>query len=286
MIKNKKVIFQKVLCYIALVLLASLIIFPFYIVLVTSFKTWKEAASVPFTFIPKEGFTLTGYVNVFTYKSGMDTMSTVVRGFINTIITTVPPTLVGLFASALSAFAFAKMRFRMKKLFFSILIGTMMIPGTVLIAPHYMLYNLISWVDTFLPLIIPGLFGSATCVFFMRQFFFAIPDSLIEAARIDGMGWGGCFIKIVLPLAVPAFLAQGIIGFIGGYNAYLGPLIYLQSNELYTLQIALNFFQSTITYDWPTVMAGAIISLVPLLLIYVFCQRFFIEGIATTGMKL
>jgi multiple sugar transport system permease protein len=132
---------------------------------------------------------------------------------------------------------------------------------------------------------IPGMFGAAACVFFMRQFFAGIPDSLIEAAKLDGLGFIGIFFQIMVPLSVPALLAQGLLGFIGGYNDYFGPLIYLQSNELYSLQIALSVFANVYGDEQNVVMAGTIIALIPTLIIYFIAQDFFIEGIATSGIK-
>ena len=209
-----------------------------------------------------------------------------IRGFMNTLMIVLPPTILGLFCSAMSAYAFAKLRFKGKNVLFSALLMTMMIPGTIMLTPSYLIYNLLGWVDTPLPLMIPGMFGAATCVFFMRQFYAGIPTSLIEAAKLDGMGYFKIFWKIMVPLSVPALLAQGILGFIGGYNDYFGPYLYLQSPQWYTLQIALNSFQGTYSRNIPAMMAGALIALIPTLVIYIVAQKYFIEGIATSGMKL
>ena len=132
---------------------------------------------------------------------------------------------------------------------------------------------------------IPGMFGAAACVFFMRQFFSGIPDSIIEAAKLDGVGFIGIFFKIMVPLSVPALLAQGLLGFIGGYNDYFGPLIYLQSSDLYNLQVALKVFASTYADEPNVVMAGTVAALVPTLIIYFVAQDYFIEGIAASGIK-
>lgn len=279
-------IVAKALIYLALAVFALWVLIPFYIVLITSFKSRIEAQNPEFTLWPQEGFHLDGYIKVLWYDSGGSGMSTVVRGFINTLWIVIPPTLVGLLTSSLSAYAFAKLNFRAKKFLFAVLLGTMMIPGTIMLTPSYLLYDLIWWTNSPLPLMIPGMFGAAACVFFMRQFYTGIPTDLIEAAKLDGMGYISIFFKIMVPLSLPALLAQGILGFIGGYNDYFGPYLYLTDPELYTLQIALKSFQGTYATDWPTVMAGAIIALVPTLVIYVCAQKYFIQGIATAGMKL
>lgn len=276
----------KVLIYVALILFALWILVPFSIVLVTSFKTWQEASDLEFSFFPKE-WTLQGYKEVFTYTGGsMEGLPIVLRGFINTLIIVIPPTVLGLFFSAMSAYAFAKLRFKGKNVLFSLLLITMMIPSTIMLTPSYLIYDMIGWVDTPLPLMIPGAFGAATCVFFMRQFYAGIPTELIEAAKLDGMGYFKIFWKIMVPLSVPALLAQGLLGFIGGYNDYFGPYLYLQSDEWTTLQLALASFRGSYSSNVPTIMAGAVIALVPTLILYIVAQKYFIEGIATSGMKL
>lgn len=275
----------KVFIYVVLILFALWIIVPFSIVITTSFKTQAEANDANFTFWPNE-FTVDAYKEVFTYASGGDGMAVIIRGFINTFIIVIPPTLIGLFCSAMSAYAFAKLRFKGKNFLFSFLLLTMMIPGTIMLTPSYMVYSMLKWVDTPLPLMIPGMFGAATCVFFMRQFYSGIPTSLIEAAKLDGMGYFKIFWKIMVPLSVPALFAQGILGFIGGYNDYFGPYLYLRDPDWYTLQIALNSFQGTYSRNYPAMMAGSVIALVPTLVIYIIAQKYFIEGIATSGMKL
>lgn len=284
--KTKRIV-GKVLIYLALVIFAIWILAPFSIVIMTSFKTWQEATDPEFSFFPKE-FTFQGYKEVFTYtaSAGDFPMPIMLRGFINTLIIVIPPTILGLFCSAISAYAFAKLRFKGKNLLFGFLLLTMMIPGTIMLTPSYMIYDMIGWTDTPLPLMIPGMFGAATCVFFMRQFYSGIPTELIEAAKLDGMGYFKIFWKIMVPLSVPALFAQGLLGFIGGYNDYFGPYLYLQDPEWYTLQIALKSFQGSYSSNVPTIMAGSIVALIPTLVIYAVAQNYFIEGIATSGMKL
>jgi multiple sugar transport system permease protein len=280
-------VINKTVIYLVLGLFALWILMPFSIILSTSIKTWQEASSLGFSLLPREGYDFSGYAEVFTYHSSSDdALPSVVRGFINTLLYVIPPTVFGLLTSSLAAYAFAKLRFKRKRIMFSALIGTMMIPGTIMLTPTYMIYDMIRWVDTPFPLIIPGMFGAAACVFFMRQFFTGVPDALIEAAKLDGMGYFAIFFKIMVPLSVPALLAQGILGFIGGYNDYFGPYIYLQSPEMYTLQIALRSFSGTYTQKVNVIMAGTIMALIPTLVIYIAAQRYFIEGISTAGMKL
>lgn len=277
---------SKVAIYFVLVLFALWILVPFAIVISTSLKTWQEANDLGFSFIPKK-WDVSGYKEVFTYRSYSDqALPSVIQGFINTNLYVLPPTLLGLLTSSLSAYAIAKLRFRGKNFIFSTLLMTMMIPGTIMLTPSFLIYDKLGWVDTPLPLMIPGMFGAAACVFFMRQFFAGIPDSLLEAARLDGLGYIGIFFRIVVPLSMPALIAQGILGYIGGYNDYFGPLIYLQSPEIQTLQIALRNFSGTYSARQNVSMAGAVVALLPTLIIYIAGQKYFIEGIATSGMKL
>lgn len=272
--------------YAVLILAALLILGPLYIVVIISFMDKSQAMSPTFALWP-ENFNLHGYIEVFTYTSGGgDEIPTVIRGFLNTMLTVVPPTLIGTLFSALSAFAFSKLKFWGRDFMFSMLLATMMIPGTISLIPAYIIYDKIGWVDTYLPLVVPGLFGSASVVFFLRQFYYSIPDDLLEAGRVDGISNIGAFFRIMLPLSVPALITQFVLSFVAGYNDYLGPLLYLFSPEKYTLQIALSFFKGTYATDYAIVMAGAVVTLIPTTVIYIIGQKFFLEGIATSGMKL
>lgn len=282
---SPKRIIAKVITYLILSIFVLWIFVPFYIIIISSVKSDLESMSPIFTWWPKQGFSFEAYKRVFTFESSSPN---VLNGFLNTLWVVLPPTIIGLLASSLSAYAFAKLRFKCKNLLFSILIMTMMIPGVITLAPTYVVYDMIYWVGTPLPLMIPGMFGAAACVFFMRQFFFSIPTELIESAKLDGMGYLKIFFRIMVPLAMPALIAQGVLGFLGGYNDYFGPLLYLLNKpELYTLQIALARFGSRwASRSRSTLLAGAVVALIPTLVLYVAAQRYFIEGIATSGMKL
>ncbi len=274
--------------YIILFVLAIGIIVPFYVILISSFKPGNESQQIPFTWWPTSGFLdFSGYAEVlFSDKTGGGgSMSSIVRGLINTLIIVVPSTIVGLLISALSAYAFAKMKFKGKNILFYMLIATLMIPGIVMLSPAYMIYDAIGLTDTFFPLMVPGMFGSAICMLFLKQFFTTIPNDLLDAAKLDGLGHFKIFWRIIIPLSAPALIAQGILGFVGGYNDYFGPLIYLQTPDNYTLQIALSMFQGTYTSDYQVIMAGAVLSLIPTVVIFIFCQKYFISGITMSGMK-
>ena len=283
-----KTILGKIFVYIGLIVYAIWILAPMLIIFFTSFKTWQETQTVEFKLFPEGKWVFTGYKDVILWNiESLDGgIPTLVRGLLNTLMHVIPPTIIGLFVSALAAFAFAKLNYKGKNGLFGILLMTMLIPGTIMTAPTYIIYDKLDWINTPLPLMIPGMFGAAACVFFMKQFYSGIPTDLIEAAKLDGLGYFSIFWRIMVPLSVPALFAQGILGFIGGYNDYFGPLIYLHENDRITLQLALRSFS---TFEWnniPAVMAGAISAMIPTIIIYLVAQKYFVEGIATSGMKL
>lgn len=280
--RRRKELLRKTIIYAGLILFSLFVLFPFAIMLISSFKH-KEETIGSFTWWPEMGFTLDGYKNAFEKVASS---TSIVEGFFNTLWIIIPPTIIGLLVSTLAAYAFAKMRFRGKKVMFGLLIATMMVSGIAMLVPSYIIWDYLGvTVDApFVPLMIPGMFGAAACVFFMRQAIFAIPDSVIEASRIDGIGPFGCFVKIVLPLVKPALLSQGVLGFVAGYNDYFGPLIYLKS-DYQTLQIAVSVFSDRYSGDWPSILAANVVAIIPTVLIYIFVQKYFIEGITAGGEK-
>jgi len=280
--RRQKELLRKTIIYAGLILFSLFVLFPFAIMLISSLKH-KEETIGSFTWWPKMGFTLDGYKNAFEKVASS---TSIVEGFFNTLWIIIPPTIIGLLVSTLAAYAFAKLRFRGKKVMFGLLIATMMVPGIATLVPSYIIWDYLGvTVDApFVPLMIPGMFGAAACVFFMRQAIFAIPDSVIEASRIDGIGPFGCFLKIVLPLVKPALLSQGVLGFVAGYNDYFGPLIYLKS-DYQTLQIAVSVFSDRYSGDWPSILAANVVAIIPTVLIYIFVQKYFIEGITAGGEK-
>ena len=273
-----------VICFILLLFYALAILIPFYIMLITALKTTKESMNPQFTWWPQQGFSLEGFRRVLVddMAGGGGKGSTILRGFGNTMLIIIPRVAVWVFMSALAAFAYAKMRFKAKKVLYGILLSTMFVPGTVLMIPSFIMWDNLYLTDTFVP---PACFGGPACVFFLRQFFTGIPDELLEAGKIDGMGEFRLFLNIMLPLSMPAVIAQIVLGFVNGYNEYLAPLMYLQSPERYTLQLALRYYTSTYANDYQAIMSGAFVALVPTILLYIAAQKFFIEGIAMSGLK-
>ena len=277
----------KIVKYFILALAALTILIPFYVIVITAFKASHAVAThIPFIWFPKfDELSFRAFGNLFTTYTISTGKSMVLTGIINTFLIVIPNTVVGMISSSVSAYAFAKLKFKGKNLMFALLLFTMMLPGIVMLIPSYILFDALYLTDTYFPLMAPAMFGSAACVFFLRQFFSGIPDEVIDAAKLDGLSYPGIYWKIMLPLSLPAVFAQALLGFVAGYNDYLAPLIYLTSPEKYTLQIALQFFSGSTLKDLPTVMAGAVLALLPTTLIYVFAQKYFVEGIAITGLK-
>lgn len=280
-------VLSKGISYLYLIIYSLCIILPFYVLVKTSLTSEVELLStLKFSWFPKEGISGEAY-SVALFSDVFSTYGiNILQSFFNTMWQTLPTVIIGLFISGLSAFSFAKLNFPGKNILYVTLLATMMMPTAVLTMPSYIYYNALGWADTVLPIIIPGMFGGAMMVFFLRQFFTGIPNDLLEAAKIDGMGYMGMYMKIMLPLSKPAFMAQFIFAFVGGYNNYLGPLLYLNGKiALYPLQMALTLFRGIYADSEGVIGAFTVLALLPLLIVYIFTQRYYVEGIAATGIK-
>ena len=267
----------KILAYIILSIASLLVLIPFFVILSTSFKSITEAQTLPFYMIPKE-FSTDAYLSTLSDKR-------VWLGLRNTLIVVCPIMLIGVFVSSLAAYSFAKIRFKGKNILFSLILGSMMLPGVITMTPAYVIYDYIGWTDSWAPLMVPGLFGTASCIFFMRQFISKIPDEVIESAKVDGLGHFGTFLRIIFPLIIPAVSAQVILWFFAGYNDYFGPMLYLDTTNKFTLQLVLQNISSQADGNMPKVMATCVISLIPALLVYAFAQKSLLKGIALEGIK-
>ena len=206
---------------------------------------------------------------------------------INSAIVVIGSILGNLISCSMAAYAFARLQFTGKKLFFGIMLLTIMLPFHVVIVPQYILFSQIGWVNTFWPLIVPKLLATdAFFVFLMVQFIRGIPKELDEAARIDGAGHPRIFLQVILPLMVPALATTTIFTFIWTWNDFFGALIYLTDPDMFTVPVALRaFVDSQSATSWGSLFAMSIVSLLPVFLVFLFGQRFLIKGIATTGIK-
>lgn len=289
---KKKWTVGRVILFAGLIVYTLFLFFPIITILLTSFVPSNElATSKEFVWWP-ENFSLDAYTTIFQYDTYIDLtgMPGLVLGFINTMWITLIPLLVGLVVAGYSAYAFSKMDFPFKeKLFkFSVIIRSVPLGAFAVIS--YIFYSAIGWTGEsgYLPLLIPGLFGSIGTMFFLRLFFDGIPTSLIEAATLDGAGFFKCFHKVMFPLAKPAFIAQFIFGFVAGYNSYLAPMLYLQNQPRF---VTLQLYLSEIRSMFPNAgseniySAAAILGMLPLIIIYICLQKYFIEGVSAGSVK-
>ena len=289
--QNKLVTFG---IYFALIFFMLFTMIPFYVLIAQALTPYDEFNNVmSFIAIPMN-FSFTGFTHLFTYEGNIqakwllfENVHKIIIGYYNMFWQSIPRVIVGLFVSGLAGYAYCKMNFVGKKFMFAIQMSTMMIPLGTLTIPTLMFYEMLGWTGKVLPLIIPGLFGGTTTIFFLKQFFESIPTEIIEAARIDGLGEIGIYFKIMLPLSMPAFMSQFILSFIGAYNAYLGPLLYLGTQtHLYPLQLVLRNQLST---PWgmtePFTASYILFSLIPIVVIYLFGQKFFIGGLTSGAVK-
>ena len=292
MIVKKKLTFGRILMYAALLLYTVFLFFPIVTILLTSFVPSDElATSTEFIWWSKN-LNLDAYKTIFVYDSYIDLTGFpgLLLGLFNTLWLTLIPLTVGLLVAGMSAYAFSKYDFPLKEKLFKFSVIIRAIPLGAFGVISFVFYSAIGWTgeNGFLPLLIPGMFGGIGTMFFLRLYFDGISNSLIEAATLDGAGFLRCFKDIMWPLAKPAFIAQFIFGFVGGYNSYLAPMLYLQNQPKFvTLQLYLSEIRSLFPNAGSENIycAAAILGMLPLIVIYCFIQRYFIEGIATGGKE-
>lgn len=287
--QNKKFPISRFFVYGSLILYTLFLFVPFYTIIVTSLTDHVElTSSVEFIWWPKN-FSLQGYKNLFEMDEMYLTtgVPSIVIGFWNTLWMSTLPPMVGLFVSGLAAFVYTKIRLPGKNIFFAIEMATMMIPLGSMGIISFLFYNsVLGWNGTPLPLIVPTMFGSAGTIFFLRMYFEGVGDEIIEAAKIDGKSALGIYVSILIPLAIPAFVAQFIFSFVGRYNDYVGPLLYLSgNNSMMTIALATQNLRSAFSKYPETICASAIASMIPLIIVYCFTQKLFIKGIAVGGSK-
>ncbi|WP_027085166.1 carbohydrate ABC transporter permease [Cohnella panacarvi] len=222
------------------------------------------------------------------YSSGWTGMRNIQFGdfFLNSILLCIIAVIGTVLSSSMAAFAFARIEFPLRKLFFALMLGTFMLPGHVTLIPQYIIFHKLGWVDTFLPLTVPKFLGDAFFVFLIVQFIRGIPRDLDESAKIDGCGWTTLFFRIILPLSSPALITAAIFTFMGTWDDFFGQLIYLSDIKKFTVPLGLRLFlDSSGSSNWGAVFAMSVLSIVPSLTIFFLGQKYFTQGIATTGIK-
>ena len=274
--KKSSAVLRRVLLYIVLILIAVIMVVPFLWMLSTSLKTQYDAVKIPPVWIPDPP-QWENYVKLFTEQPMSQFM-------LNTIKIVFFVVLGQLFFSSLAAYSFARISFKGRNVVFFFYIATLMVPGQVTMIPTYLMFAKAGLTDNHLALILPAFF-SAFGVFLLRQFFMSLPRELEEAAEIDGCNPFMTYWRIMLPLVVPAMLTLGVFTLMNTWNDYMGPLIYLSSPEKYTMTLGIAYFKGVYTTQWNLVMAGSIVSVVPILIAYLFAQKYFIVGNAFSGVK-
>jgi len=274
-----------VIKYTILLILGAAWLLPFYWMASSSLKNDQQVFVVPPVWIPNpprwenlpeawgaQNFNLFLFNTIFKYA--------------------IPVTIATVLSSAIVAYGFARIKWSGRDVLFAICLSTIMIPFQVTMVPLFIIFKKLGWINTFLPLVIPAFFGNPYFIFLLRQFFKGIPEELSDAARIDGANEFDIFWRIIMPLVRPALIAVGLFAFMGAWNDYLGPLIYLQVPEQYTLSEGIQFLRINIggqttrmALAYPYLMAVSSIITLPILAIFIFAQKSFVEGIATSGIK-
>lgn len=267
--------------YVFLIILGILMTYPLIWLFSASFKTNTEIFG-SLSLLPEQ-FDFRAYVNGWK-GSGQYTFSTF---FFNTLLLVVPMVIFTVLSSLVVAYGFARFNFVGKKLFFSLMISTLMLPNAVIIIPRYILFKELAWNNSYLPFWIPALFGCYPFfVFMIVQFFRGLPRTLDESANIDGCNSLGILIRIMIPLCKPAIISMALFQLIWMWNDFFNSLIYISSVKKYTLALALKMsLDNEAAVNWNQVMAMSFVTIIPLVLIFFFSQKYFVEGIATTGLK-
>ena len=270
-----------ILTFALLIPLGIAFVLPFIVMVSTALKPLNQVFAFPPRLIPEtvhwenfaEGWYGYGYVNFTTCT--WNSLKITVNNIIGNVV-----------SCTLAAYAFARLKARGKNFFFAIVLATMLLPNEALVVPQYVLFNRFGWLDTHLPLMVPPWFGWPFFIFLLRQFFLTIPEELVDAAKIDGAGHARILLQIFIPLSKPALATLAIFAFIGNWNNFFGPLLYLRTPEIQTLPVCLVQYQGAYgNTEWHKMAAVATIAVIPVLLIFIFGQRYFVEGIATSGVK-
>ena len=265
--------------HLVLSAVAALFVIPFLWLVITSLKPLDQVFTDPPRWIPHP-ILWQNYVDALT-----DPAFPFVQLLSNTLFYVVLSTIGVVLSSSVIAYAFARIDFAGRETLFIITLATMMLPGIVLLIPTYILFQTFGWVGSYAPLIVPTFLGNAFNIFLLRQFMMTIPWDLTDAARVDGAGDFTILWRIVLPILKPALMVVAVFQFMYAWNDFLGPLIYLDNASKYPLVLGLYAFQNRFKINWNLMMAASLVTTLPLIVLFFFAQRYFIEGIALTGLK-
>jgi len=257
---------------------AVLMLAPLLWMISCSFKLEQRVFQFPPQLIP-DPFRPANYVEALTYKP----FHIYLR---NTVFLVVINELAILLSSSFCAYGFARIQFPGREFWFGLVLATMMVPYVVMMVPQFVIFSRLKWIDTFLPLTVPYFFGGgAFNIFLLRQFFRSIPEDLADAARIDGCSEYAIYARIMMPLAKPALTTVAIFTFLGTWNDFMGPLLYINSPERFTLAIGLASFRSVMLNRWDLLMAASTAMTLPVVVVFFLAQRYFVQGVVLTGLK-
>ncbi|MCE7792034.1 carbohydrate ABC transporter permease [Salipaludibacillus sp. CUR1] len=274
---RKKINVGKAFLFIFLTIYAVITVIPFVWALSASFKPLNEILSGGLNFIP-ETFTFDNYITIFTEQGLFP------RWLLNSVIVAVIGTALNLVFNSMAGYALARISFPGRTVWFIIVLAVLMIPMQVTMIPNFLILRELGWLNSYQGLIVPGMIN-ATFIFMMRQFFVNFPKEVEEAAAIDGLGRIGTFFRIVMPMAKPALGAQAIFVFMAFWNNFMAPLIIMTDASMYTLPVGLNAFQSDYATYWNYIMAASMVFTLPVLLLYIFFNQFFLKGLSFRGDK-
>ena len=250
---------------------------PFFWLVSTSLKELDQIFTLPPIWIP-DPIRWENYPEALTYFPFLLQLS-------NTLIITLSSVALTLVSSSLVAYSFSRLRWPGRNAMFFVMLATMMLPYQVTMVPLFIIFRQLGWINTFMPLIVPNMFGVPFFIFLLRQFFLSLPRDLDDAAIIDGCSEWGVYRHIILPLSKPALATVALFQFLGSWNDFLGPLIYLSDPNKYTLSLGIQVFVSTVGVQWGWMMAVTTVLTVPVIILFFFTQRTFIQGIAFSGIK-
>ncbi len=268
---------EQFILYIILLALAAAFVIPFVFLFLGSFKESSELFRTPFQWLP-DHFQFKNYKEIFTaipfFKYLKNTLIIVVFNVIGSLI-----------SSSFIAYGFARLRWPHRDKVFMIVLVTMILPFQVTMVPLFLMFTKMGWIGTFLPLTVTCFFGNPFYIFLMRQFFLSIPEELTESARIDGAGEFRIYATMIIPLAKPVLATVAIFAFIRTWNDFIGPLVFLADDDLYTLSLAAQLLRSNLDPRWHVLLALGVVMILPVLLIFFLLQKYFIEGVAMSGIK-
>ena len=268
---------EVIFLYAFLIVLAILFIMPIFYLFIGSFKAESELFRVPFKWLPDK-FQFGNFINMFSsipfFKYLKNTKIIVVCNIVGSLL-----------SCSLVAYGFARLRWPGRDKVFILVLITMILPYQVTLVPLFLMFTKMKWIGTFLPLTVTCFFGNPFFIFLLRQFFTGIPQDISEAARIDGAGEFTIFSRLVIPMAKPALTTVAIFAFIRSWNDFLGPLVFLGKDELYTLSLAASMLKSNLDPNWSLLLALGAVMILPVLILFFVMQKYFIQGIAMSGIK-